>query len=58
LIYSRDRLREIFIFNKDTTDIEYYCPIKVERLINKIRASVKSRQKQEPTSPLFIYEKV
>jgi hypothetical protein len=44
--------------NKDTTDIEYYCPIKFERLINKIKSTVKIRQKQEPTSPLFIYEKV
>ena len=31
--------------NKDTTDIEYYCPIKVERLINKIKATGKSRVK-------------
>lgn len=34
----RVRLRDIFIVNKENTEIEYYCPIKIERLINKIKA--------------------
>jgi hypothetical protein len=34
----RIRLREIFVLNKDSSEVEYYCPIKIERLINKIKA--------------------
>jgi hypothetical protein len=53
----RIRLREIFVTNKDNSDVEYYCPIKIERLINKIKAMTREKN-PEIVSPLFVFENV
>ena len=53
---SKKRMREIFVLGKDSTSIEYYCPIKVDRLINKIRTNY--GYDKEIVEPLFVYEKV
>lgn len=53
----RIRLREIFVIGRDSSDVEYYCPIKIERLINKIKAMTRERN-PEIVSPLFVFENV
>jgi hypothetical protein len=53
----RVRLREIFVLNRDSSDVEYYCPIKIERLINKIKAMTREKN-PEIVSPLFVFENV
>lgn len=53
----RVRLREIFILDKDATEVEYYCPIKIERLINKIKAMTRDKG-ADVVSPHFVYEQV
>ena len=53
----RIRLREIFIVNKETIEIDYHCPIKIERLINKIKAMTREKN-VDVVSPLFVYENV
>jgi hypothetical protein len=52
------RLREIYILGKDSIDVEYYCPIKMERLVNKIRAGKSRFANEEPIKPLSVFEKV
>lgn len=39
----RVRLREIFILNKENSEAEYHCPIKIERLVNKIKAMTREK---------------
>ena len=51
----RVRLREIFILGKEATEVEYYCPIKIERLINKIRAMTRDKG-VETVSPFLVYD--
>lgn len=51
------RLREIFVIGKDNSDVEYYAPIKIERLINKIKAMTREKN-PEIVSPLFVFENV
>lgn len=53
----RVRLREIFVINRDSSEVEYYCPIKIERLINKIKAMTREKN-PEIVSPLFVFENV
>lgn len=53
----RVRLREIFILNKENSEAEYHCPIKIERLVNKIKAMTREKG-VEPANPLFVYENV
>lgn len=53
----RVRLREIFVIGKDNSDVEYYAPIKIERLINKIKAMTREKN-PEIVSPLFVFENV
>ena len=53
----RIRFREIFILNKDNIEVEYYAPIKIERLINKIKAVSKDKA-SEVVHPLYVYENV
>jgi hypothetical protein len=57
LLYARRRTREIFVIGRDTASIEYFCPIKVERLVNKIKVSNYSSDK-EPVDPYFAYTEV
>lgn len=45
------------MINKDSTDVEYYAPIKIERLINKIKAMTREKN-PEIVSPLVVYENV
>jgi len=54
LFEARNRLREIFVKGKDSYDIEYFCPIKIERLVDKIR-SHKDQKSQEVVDPVFVY---
>lgn len=56
LLRCRTRLREIFILNRDVTEVEYHCPIKIDRLINKIRATNTRYRTNEIVNPLFVYE--
>ena len=51
-------MREIFILGKDNNSIEYYCPIKVDRLVNKIKATNYGGYDKEIVQPLYVYEKV
>lgn len=55
---ARKRMREIFILGKDNNSIEYYCPIKVDRLVNKIKATNYGGYDKEIVQPLYVYEKV
>ena len=54
---ARKRMREIFILGKDNNSIEYYCPIKVDRLVNKIKA-INYGYDKEIVQPLYVYDKV
>jgi len=51
---ARVRLREIFILNKENGEVEYHAPIKIERLINKIKAISKDKG-AEVVHPLYVY---
>ena len=50
-------MRNIFIQGKDITTIEYYCPIKIDRLINKIKA-INYGYNQDSVDPLLVYERI
>ena len=54
---GKQRMRNLFIQGKDITTIEYYCPIKIDRLINKIKA-INYGYNQDSVDPLLVYEKV
>jgi hypothetical protein len=40
--------------NKDNAEVEYHAPIKIERLINKIKAISKDKG-SEVVHPLYVY---
>jgi hypothetical protein len=55
----RVRVREIFVLGKESGDVEYYCPIKIERLINKIKATTREKERSvEVVSPYLVVESV
>lgn len=43
----RERLREIFVTGRESVEIEYYCPIKMERLFTKV---MEQSRKSGPTA--------
>lgn len=56
LFDARNRLRQIFVKGKDNIEIQYYCPIKVERLIDKIRSN--KDRKDDVVQPHYVSEQV
>jgi len=40
---------------KDSVDVEYYCPIKMERLVNKIKAGKSRFTHEEVVKPLAVF---
>ena len=53
----RVRLREIYVLGRDSTEVEYYCPINIGRLVNKIKA-VSREKSPEIVNPYLVYQQV
>lgn len=57
----RERLRECYVKGKDSLEIEYFSPIKMERLLTKVLEQThvdKEEGRKSPAGPLLIIETV